>query len=133
MRWGQHWEPRPTIYESYEQEERARSQYRDMYDNFKNNLSQFIEMEGLDPKDKRIDWGDESEPLMSKQRGAVFAVGRVIYYSFWLEGGSRSLAGISDTGPNPMDNPVVAQMVKRYGRMLASIPFKVGEDTSGIE
>jgi len=92
-----------------------------------------LNAEGAGLSNMSGDAGSKTVTLTSSQRGPVFAVGRVLYYSGWLEVGTRSLGGISDTGPNPMDNPAVLQMVKRYGRKLASIPFKVAEDASGIE
>jgi len=92
-----------------------------------------LNVEGAGLSNMAGEAGSKTVTLTSKQQGAVFAVARAVYNSYWLEIGTRSLAGVSDSAPDLRSNPVVDHMIKRYGRMLASIPFKVGEDTSGIE
>ena len=68
--------------------------------------------------------------LTSKQQGAVFAVARVIYYSFYKDVEAKAIAGMSISSVDLRSNAVVDQMIRRYGQMLASVPFMVGEATS---
>lgn len=68
---------RDQHYQKWEQEEAQRRQFRETYDAFNANMNQFIAEVGLDPNDKRIDWGDESEPLLAKQQRILGVVGKL--------------------------------------------------------
>jgi len=70
--------------------------------------------------------------LTSKQQGAVFAVARVIYYSFYKDVEPKALAGMSIGSADLRSNPTVDQMIRRYGQMLADVPFCVGTDETGF-
>ena len=46
---------------SLEQEELARQQIQQTYDNFYSGLGSYLNRLGIDPQDKRVDWGDQTK------------------------------------------------------------------------
>lgn len=70
-------ETRDRYYRDREAQEGQVAQYRQTHDAFHQNMNQFITGMGLDPSDKRIDWGTESEPLLAKQEKILASVGKI--------------------------------------------------------
>jgi len=60
-----------------DQEDLNRKQWEETYTNFRTNLTEFVKSEGIDPTDKRIDWGDETEPLLAKQQRILSSVTKI--------------------------------------------------------
>lgn len=68
-------EAQNTQYRQRETEEAQMEQYRQTYQGFHNNMTQFITESGIDSE--KIDWGDESEPLLQKQQRILSQVGKI--------------------------------------------------------
>jgi hypothetical protein len=70
-------EAKEKQYSLREQEEQTRKNWENTYNSFKTNLAEFVKSEGIDPSDKRIDWGDETEPLLAKQQRILASVVKI--------------------------------------------------------
>ena len=60
-----------------ESEEQQLQQYQEMIGSFKNNFTQFIQGEGVEPTDKRIDWGQDDEPLLARQQKILSSIAKI--------------------------------------------------------
>jgi hypothetical protein len=54
-------------YKSRDAEEQTQQQFAQFDQTFKTNVNQFVTELGLDPNDKRIDWGDDAKDYLDKQ------------------------------------------------------------------
>lgn len=54
-------------YQSRDAEEQTQQQLAQFDQTFKTNVNQFVTELGLDPSDKRIDWGDDAKDYLDKQ------------------------------------------------------------------
>uniref|UniRef100_A0A6M3IUI6 Uncharacterized protein n=1 Tax=viral metagenome TaxID=1070528 RepID=A0A6M3IUI6_9ZZZZ len=62
---------------SFEQQEIQRRKFEETQNAFTQNLRMFIESDGLDPNDKRLDWGTSSEPLLTRQQKVLASVSKI--------------------------------------------------------
>lgn len=76
--------------------------------------------------------GSKTVTLTSKQRGAVFQAARVIYYGFFKEIESAGVGPLTVTTTDLASNPALIALIKEIAKRLASVPFVVAHDTSGI-
>ena len=60
-----------------EGEEQQYQQYQEMIGSFKNNFTQFIQGEGVATDDKRIDWGQDDEPLLTRQQKILSSIAKI--------------------------------------------------------
>lgn len=82
--------------------------------------------------------GSKTVTLTSKQRGAVFAVARMIYESYYKGLSNVNVGSMALTKPDLMSNPALLKRIEQIGHKLrmesyARIPFKVAEDETGYE
>jgi len=80
--------------------------------------------------------GSKTVTLTSKEKAAVFIVARAIYYGFYREVTTASVAGLAVGPADLMSNPQVLQIIREAAKRLEQhegVPFTVAEDTSGIE
>jgi uncharacterized membrane-anchored protein YjiN (DUF445 family) len=61
-------------YQQREAEDMARQQQAQFDNAFKNNLTQFITGLGADPKDPRVDWGEDAKDYLEKQNRILNSV-----------------------------------------------------------
>ncbi len=66
---------RATAIES--QREQTNKQQQETIDRFNSNMTQFITDSGLDPNDKRVDWGTEAQTLLEKQQKILASVAKI--------------------------------------------------------
>jgi hypothetical protein len=68
---------RDRHYRSMEQEQVAYQQQAQFDQQFKQNLSQFVTGMGVDPNDKRVDWGDDASNYLDKQNRILASVAKI--------------------------------------------------------
>ncbi len=59
------------------QEETQKEALAKTYEDFSNNMFQYLSDIGVDPKDKRIEWGENSESLLVKQQRILSQAGKI--------------------------------------------------------
>jgi hypothetical protein len=64
-------------YKTAEQEEQSRQQMNDFVQTFNSQLNQFIVDSGIDPNDKRIDWGADAKDYFEVQRRVLASVNTI--------------------------------------------------------
>jgi len=64
-------------YQGLEVEEAQRRQFQQAIDTFHAQTNQFVTDLGIDPSDKRIDWGSHDEPLLQKQQRILASVAKI--------------------------------------------------------
>lgn len=77
--------------------------------------------------------GAKSVTVTGKERAAAFISVRAIYYGFYKEIASSTIAGLTVSSTDLMSNPEVLRMIKEAARRLEQhegVPFKVAEATS---
>lgn len=81
--------------------------------------------------------GSKTVSLTSSQRGGVFMVAREVYEKFYKDSGSSSVAGMSVTVSDILNDADILDLLERIGEKLGAstegIPFKVVEDQTGYE
>lgn len=60
-----------------QQEEAAREAYEKIKTDFTEGLSEYIQSEGLDTSDKRIDWGKDDESLLTRQKKVLSSITKI--------------------------------------------------------
>jgi uncharacterized membrane-anchored protein YjiN (DUF445 family) len=68
---------RDQHYQTREMEDQARQQQTQFDQSFKTNLNQFVTELGVDPGDKRIDWGDDAPNYLEKQSRVLNSVAKI--------------------------------------------------------
>ena len=68
---------RDRAYRSQEQELAAYQQQAQFDQQFKQNLSQFVSGLGVNPEDKRVDWGDDAPNYLEKQNRILASVVKI--------------------------------------------------------
>lgn len=68
---------RDKHYQTREAQAYQRQQMEVFAKNFRANMNQFITEMGVDPDDKRIDWGDDVRDYLSKQQRILASVGKI--------------------------------------------------------
>ena len=72
--------------------------------------------------------GSKTVELTSKQRGSVFHAARAIYFGFFKEIKTATIAGVAITVSDLVSNPEVVKLIKEAARRLeakTAIPFGV--------
>lgn len=79
--------------------------------------------------------GSKTVSLTSSQRGGVFMVAREVFEKFYKESGTASIAGMSVSVSDLLNDKDVLDLLERIGEKLGAstegIPFKIAEDTTG--
>ncbi len=59
------------------QNEQIAKQRQEAFDRFNSNITQFITESGIDPNDKRVDWGSDAQTLLDKQNRILASVAKI--------------------------------------------------------
>jgi hypothetical protein len=64
-------------FQSAQQSEQVAKQQQETLEKFNSNMTQFITESGLDPTDKRVDWGSDAQTLLDKQAKILASVAKI--------------------------------------------------------
>jgi len=64
-------------YENQDKEDQVRQQMAQFDQTFKSNINQFITDMGIEPTDKRIDWGDDAPNYLEKQNRVMASLAKI--------------------------------------------------------
>jgi hypothetical protein len=64
-------------FQSAQQSEQVAKQQQETLEKFNSNMTQFITESGLDPADKRVDWGSDAQTLLDKQAKILASVAKI--------------------------------------------------------
>ena len=65
-------------YQTKEQEDEARRQYEEFHQTFNAQMTEFITDSGIDPNDKRIDWGKDAKDAFEMQHRIHTSVAKIL-------------------------------------------------------
>lgn len=68
---------RDTQFAQQEQEEVQKEQLEKFTEDFETNSRELIEQFGIDPKDERIDWGEDSSDFLQRQKRILSSVAKI--------------------------------------------------------